>query len=226
MAANYHRALELAQEIRLRGLRFSWFASACVNQVDARLLRAFKEAGCWAILMGAESGVQKNLNALRKGITVEQTRRAVKAAKEAGLRVFLPFIFGIPGETYQEALQSIQFAIELEPDVVNFHALTPFPGTELYERAHQWGRIARDLRDYTYQGAAFVPHTLKREEILQLRQLAFRRFYSRPRYWLRRLLALRSLGDLRAVVLGARSLLGLWVSKGLFRTVLKSATLR
>ena len=84
-AADYDRAMEIAGEIKARGLDFTWFASACVHQVDRPLLRAFKDAGCWAILLGAESGVQKDLNALRKGITLDQTRRAVKAAKEAGL---------------------------------------------------------------------------------------------------------------------------------------------
>jgi radical SAM superfamily enzyme YgiQ (UPF0313 family) len=95
-----------------------------VNQVDAPLLRAFKDAGCWAILFGAESGVQKNLNAIHKGITLEQTRRAVRAAQEAGLKVFTPFLFGIPGETFEEGLKTIEFACELDPDVANFHALT------------------------------------------------------------------------------------------------------
>ncbi|HEW81544.1 MAG TPA: radical SAM protein, partial [Nitrospirae bacterium] len=66
-AADYDRAMRIANEIKSRGLDFTWFASACVHQVDKPLLQAFRDAGCWAILMGAESGVQKNLNAIRKG---------------------------------------------------------------------------------------------------------------------------------------------------------------
>ena len=217
LAADYDRALQLAAGIKARKLDFSWFASACVNQVDERLLRAFKEAGCWAILLGAESGVQKNLNALRKGSTLDQIRAAVRAAKAAGLRVSLPFLFGIPGETYEEALKTIEFAIELDPDLANFHALTPFPGTDLYDHHARYGTIARDSRDYTYQGVAFVPYTMTREQIHELRQLAFRRFYSRPRYLVRAALRLRSLNDLRAAAAGVRSLFWLWARRGLFR---------
>ena len=119
-----------------------------------------KKAGCWAILFGAESGVQKNLNTMKKGIKLDQTRAAVKAAKKAGLKVYTPFIIGIPGETYEEALQTIDFAIELDPHYANFHSMTPFPGTELYEniervrhhvdghrRLHLRGRRVRALYD-------------------------------------------------------------------------------
>ncbi len=216
LAADYDRAMLLARTIRERGLDFTWFASACANQVDLPLLRAFKQAGCWAILIGAESGVQKNLNTLRKGITLSQVRRAVRAAKQAGLTVFTPFLFGIPGETFAEALATIDFACELDPDVANFHALTPFPGTELHDNIGRYGTASANLEDYTYQGAAFTPHTMTREEICELRQIAFRRFYSRPRFLARRLLSLRTADDVRAAVTGMRSLLWLWVSRRLF----------
>jgi radical SAM superfamily enzyme YgiQ (UPF0313 family) len=217
LAADYDRAMRLAEEIKRQKLKFTWFASACVHQVDKPLLKAFKEAGCWAILFGAESGVQKNLNAIKKGITLEQTRKAVKAAKDVGLTVYTPFIFGIPGETYDEALRTIEFACELNPDIANFHALTPFPGTELYENIEKYGVMSGDLEDFTYQGAAFVPYTMTRSQIAELRQIAFRRFYSRPGYILRRTLALRSISDIKAAVNGARSLFWLWLKRDIFR---------
>lgn len=217
LAADYERALRLAREIKARGLDFSWFASACVNQVDEPLLRAFKEAGCWAILFGGESGAQENLNAVRKGSTLAQIRAAVRAAKAAGLRVSMPFMFGIPGETYADALKTIDFAIELDPDLANFHALTAFPGTDLYDHHAQYGTLSPELGDYTYQGAAFVPYTMTREEIHALRQLGLRRFYSRPAFLLRQLLRLRHVNDLRAALAGLRSLASLWARRGLFR---------
>ncbi|GAB4389588.1 MAG: radical SAM protein [Thermodesulfovibrionales bacterium] len=217
LAADYGRAMRIAEEIKRRKLDFTWFASACVNQVDGPLLRAFREAGCWAILLGAESGVQKNLNAIRKGITLEQTRRAVREAKAAGLTVLTPFLFGIPGETFEEGLKTIDFAIELDPDVANFHAITPFPGTELYDDIDKYGTMSEELEDYTYQGAAFVPHTMTRQQIAELRQIAFRRFYSRPGYLLRRLLAVRSLHELKVGFTGLRALFWLWAKPGIFR---------
>ncbi len=216
LAADYNRAMQIAQEIKRRRLDFTWFASACVNQVDKPLLRAFKDAGCWAILLGAESGVQKNLNAIRKGITLEQIRRAVKAAKEAGLKVYTPFIFGIPGETFKEGLKTIEFACEINPDIANFHALTPFPGTELYDNIDRYGEMSDELTDFTYQGAAFIPHSMTRQDIAMLRQIALRRFYSRPQFILRGIVGLRNFHDVKAALKSFRSLFWLWAKKDVF----------
>jgi radical SAM superfamily enzyme YgiQ (UPF0313 family) len=215
-AADYDRAMALSREIKARGLDFTWFASACANQIDAPLLRAMKDAGCWAILIGAESGVQKNLNTLRKGVTLDQLRRAVRTAKDVGLQVSTPFLIGIPGETVEDALKTIEFAIELDPDLANFHALTPFPGTHLYDHAQEYGAVSGDLRNFTYQGAAFVPDTMSRDDILELRQLAFRRFYSRPSFLLRRFCALRTLSDVKAAARGLKSLFWLWADRAVF----------
>jgi radical SAM superfamily enzyme YgiQ (UPF0313 family) len=215
-AADYNRAMEITREIGKRGLRFTWFASACVNQVDRPLLRAFKEAGCWAILFGAESGVQKNLITIRKGTTLEQIKRAVKDAQEVGLKVSTPFMFGIPGETFEEGLQTIQFAVELDPDMANFHAITPFPGTDLYDNLKQYGTISDELTDFTYQGAAFIPFTMTRQQILQLRQIAFKRFYSRPSFIFKKLLQIRNWHDLSVAVKSAQSLFWLLRKNGLF----------
>jgi hypothetical protein len=49
--------------------------------------------------------------------------------------------------------------MELDPDIANFHAITPFPGTELYDNIEKYGTMSEDLSDYTYQGAAFTPYT-------------------------------------------------------------------
>jgi len=212
-AQDRQRALALAREIRRRKLDFTWFASACVNQVDPELLEAFRDAGCWAMLFGVESGVQKNLDTLRKGITLPQARNAVRWAKEAGLRVQTTFMLGIPGETYGEALRTIDFACEIEPDMASFHAIVPFPGTWLHDHVRELGTLSEELTDFTYQGAAFVPRTMTRDQIRELRQRAYRRFYSRPSFLARRLLGLRSLSDVKVALGSARSLFWLWAGK-------------
>ncbi|MFV1997618.1 MAG: radical SAM protein [Acidiferrobacterales bacterium] len=214
--ADYDRAMEICGEIKARRLDFTWFASACINQVDKTLLQAMKDAGCWAILFGADSGVQKTLNALRKATTLDQIRRDVRAAKEVGLKVSTPFIFGAPGETFADGLKTIEFAIELDADLANFHALTPFPGTYLYDNLDKFGSVAGDLSDRNYQSAAFTPYSMTRDEILTLRQLAFRRFYSRPAFLFRRLLEIRTLNDCKVAVRGMKSLFWLWTRKKLF----------
>ena len=211
--ADRERALEILRQLREKKLKFSFYVSSRVNTVDYELLREMKKAGCWAVLFGAESGVQKNLNTMKKGINLDQTRAAVKAAKKAGLKVYTPFIIGIPGETYEEALQTIDFAIELDPHYANFHSMTPFPGTELYENIEKYGTMSSDTDDYTFEGAAFVPYTMTREQIDELRTIGFRKFYSRPKFILRRVLEIRSWYDFRTVAKGATSFFWLWSKK-------------
>ena len=219
--ADYERAFEITRAIRARGLKFAWFASACVHQVDPPLLAAMHQAGCWAVLLGAESGVQKNLNALRKGITPQQTRQAVKWAQQAGLKVITPFLFGIPGETFADGLRTIAFACRLDPDIASFHTITPFPGTELFETVRHYGTMSANTDDFTFQGMAFTPHTMTRREIERLRRIAFRSFYSRPTFlWrqLRQALVEKKPGRFKHLLLGLRSLFWLWVKGDLFRT--------
>lgn len=215
--ADRDRAMEILRQLKQKQLEFSFYVSSRVNTVDYELLKAMKDAGCWAILFGAESGVQKNLNTMKKGISLDQTRAAVKAAKKAGLKVYTPFIIGIPGETYQEALKTIDFAIELDPHYANFHSMTPFPGTELYENINEYGTMSMDTDDYTFEGAAFVPFTMTREQIDELRTLAFRKFYSRPKFIVRRLFEIRSWYDFRTVMKGATSFFWLWFQRDSLR---------
>ncbi|MHB8968755.1 MAG: B12-binding domain-containing radical SAM protein [Thermoleophilia bacterium] len=215
--ADRERALAILRGFKEKNLKFSFYVSSRVNTVDYELLREMKKAGCWAILYGAESGVQKNLNTMKKGITLEQTRAAVADAKKAGLKVYTPFIIGIPGETYEEALATIDFAIELDPHYANFHSMTPFPGTELYEKIDEYGTMSMNTDDYTFEGAAFVPYTMTREQIDELRTIGFRKFYSRPKFILRRLIEVRSWYDLRTVLKGATSFFWLWAKRDSLR---------
>jgi len=200
---NKERMHAILDGIIERDYDLSFYGSARADDVDPEIFRKMKKAKFWGILMGLESGVQKCLDAMGKRTTVEQNRRAVEWAHQAGLKTVTPFIFGIPGETFEDGLKSIQFAIDIDSDVVNFHSLTPFPGAELYENLEKYGTVATDnVLDYTFEGCAFVPYTMKREQIQELRKLGFRKFYRRPRYMWKRLKAIRTWTDIKVLVAG------------------------
>ena len=121
------------------------------------------------------------------------------------MKVSTPFIFGIPGETYEEGLRTIDFAIELNADMVNFHTLTPYPGTELYNNIDRYGTMTDKTEDLTFETGAFVPFSMTREEILNLKELGFKRFYCRPSYVIKRILSVRSRYDFLALLYGAKA---------------------
>jgi hypothetical protein len=109
--------------------------------------------------------------------------------------------------------------------MANFHAITPFPGTYLYDHVDKLGTISPMLSDFTYQGAAFVPNTMTRDDIQKLRQIAFRKFYLRPSFIWNKLLHLRSPSDLKVAYKSAKSLFWVLTRKDLFSKKEKNTTI-
>jgi len=132
------RALAICRELDRRGLSVRWRAYARVDTVDAELLAWMRKTGCERILFGAESGSPEILRRVRKGITPEQTRRAVQMTREAGIGVLASFVLGLPGETPQTLRQTLEFADSLGVPY-SLNLLTPYVGTEIRERAAEWG---------------------------------------------------------------------------------------
>lgn len=175
------RVLEICREIKRRGLDVVWVCSARSDLVDGELLKALRDAGCVMIYLGVESGVQRVLNLMRKGIKVEQSIRAVRLAKDAGLQVVASFVLGTPGETWEEALETIRFAKRLDPDFVQFSLATPFPGTELYRYAKEKGLLlTEDWTKYTVLKPVMRTEELSERELKKLIKKAYFDFYLQP----------------------------------------------
>jgi radical SAM superfamily enzyme YgiQ (UPF0313 family) len=104
-----------------------------------------KKAGCERIHFGIESGSDETLKLIKKGFTTDQARYAVEAAKNAGLEVLTYFMIGLPGETKDDVIRTIEFAIELDSDYATFSVTVPYPDTELYKNALRYGIIPIDF---------------------------------------------------------------------------------
>ncbi len=143
------RALAICREIHRRKLPIHWRAYARVDTVDPGLLEWMKKSGCERILFGAESGNAGILKRIRKGITPEQTRNAVEMARKAGIGVLASFVLGLPGETIQTLHETLDFARSLRVPY-SLNLLTPYLGTEVRERAEEWGIeiLSQDWRRY------------------------------------------------------------------------------
>ena len=198
------RALEFCDEILERGLDVDWAVNARVDRVSEKLLRRMKEAGCWRILYGIESGVQKNLDTLKKGTKVEQIRKAVNLTSKLGMEAYGTFMFGIPGETFEEGLQTIEFACSIDLDYAVFVNLTPLPGSEVYQDLLD-GKIkpAKFTKDrFNFKNVSFVPDTLTEDQIRFLIQEAHHRFYLRPGLVWKKIRRMKSILDLKKYING------------------------
>jgi radical SAM superfamily enzyme YgiQ (UPF0313 family) len=209
MTLNRKWMLSLCEALQSSGLDLTWTCYARADEVDPPLLAAMKAAGCFNIFYGFESGSQKLLDLIDKRISIEQSIRACRWTREAGIEVRGSFMLGLPGETPALARRTIRFALQLDPDYAQFCLTTPYPGTTLFKQAQQFGRLSTRLSDYHGWEAVFVPYGYSnRQQLLAMERLAMLRFYFRPRYWLRTLKKLRSREDLRRVLKGFRMALG------------------
>ena len=105
------RILAICRGIRERGLKIRWGCDAHVRQIEPELVRELAAANCYELSLGLESGVQRLLNRVRKGIKIEHSRRAVECIRNhSKISVEGLFILGLPGETPAETEQTIRFA--------------------------------------------------------------------------------------------------------------------
>jgi len=135
--SNQEHARSVCREILRRKLQFGWSAFSRVNTVDRETFRLMREAGCDAVSFGMESGNQEMLKRLRKGITLEQGRRAVAICKEVGILPHASFMAGLPGETLETLQDSQRFAESLDI-IYGYHILAPFPGTTIREEVDKY----------------------------------------------------------------------------------------
>ena len=178
-----NRVVKICEELRARNLQMKWDCGTRVDMVDRELMQTMRDAGCFAVWLGVESGSEAILGAMNKRIKLDQTRLAYKTAHQLGLMTIANVVLGFPGETEQTAKETIRFVKELNPDDVGFYIATPYPGTPMYEQVKKngWLRIT-DFDKYDTAGPTFETPTMSMEKIAELRYKAYQDFYLRPGY--------------------------------------------
>src|SRR3990170_4980380 len=131
---NRERMLEVCNELVKRKVGVGWECLSRVDTMDCEVAVKMRRSGCVRVFFGIESGTDEVLGLMQKQITVEQARRAVYNAKEAGLQVGAFFILGYPGENGETILDTVRFASGLPLDYLSFTLPYPIPGTALFER--------------------------------------------------------------------------------------------
>ncbi len=153
------RVLEICEEILNRCLNIGWELTngTRVDKVDKELLEKMHEAGCYRIYYGIESGSEKVLRMLRKGIKLDQVRRVVKWTKEIGIEVGGFFMIGGPGETVETLKETERFIDELNLDYVHLSIATPYPRTDFWDWVLKNGRFVTN--DYSKFEKEFIFET-------------------------------------------------------------------
>jgi len=200
---------QVAEEIINRKLDVAWVCNSRVDNVDLELLLKIKNAGCWMIGYGIESANQGVLDSVKKGINVQDIIKAVELSKKAGLEVTAHCILGFPQDTRESILETIELVKNLDIDYAQFYCAVPFPGSELYSETKEKNWIcSRDWRRFEQNFSVLNTPNLSAEEIMRLRNLAYRSFYFRSKRILKILKQIRTFPQLINLIKGAIDFLG------------------
>ncbi len=177
---NLPRVEALAKELGKLGV--TWSCNAKAN-VPRKTLEILKANGLRLLLVGYESGNQKILHNIKKGLLVEVARRFTKDCHELGIVIHGTFILGLPGETRETIRETLNFAKEINPHTIQVSLAAPYPGTFLYKQAKENGWFAEDVDLLTEDGTQIAPLDyphLGHGEIFDAVEDFYKKFYFRP----------------------------------------------
>lgn len=202
------RLTQICEEIRKRDIDVKWMCQSRVDNVDKELLSEMKMAGCHYIKYGVESGSQKMLDLMKKGITLDDARKAFRLTRKMGIKAQAFFLIGLPWETEETFRDTVEFAKELKPDSAQFAVVVPHPGTELYDICIKKGWLKfNSWEDFDCRKALIETENLSTEDVEKYRVEAYRKFYFRPSYILRTTLKLWNPKEAKRIIRSARSII-------------------
>jgi hopanoid biosynthesis associated radical SAM protein HpnJ len=172
-----------ALAIELGKLGVTWSCNAKAN-VPRRTLEIMKQNGLRLLLVGYESGNQKILHNIKKGLLVDVARRFTKDCHELGIVIHGTFILGLPGETKETIQETLEFAKQINPHTIQVSLAAPYPGTFLYKQAKENGWLYNEEIDLlTQEGTQIAPLNyphLSHTEIFSSVEDFYKKFYFRP----------------------------------------------
>ncbi|MEO2048065.1 MAG: radical SAM protein, partial [Pirellulales bacterium] len=142
----------MIETFQAQGRPITWVATTRCDLVDDELARKMKESGCRLLTFGIETGSPSMMKILRKGITHEKVDHCSKVMQKAGITWEAFFMMGFPDETLETAEETMELIRKLGV-VVAISLFTPYPGTEMYERAKSYGLLEEPIawRHFSHQ---------------------------------------------------------------------------
>ena len=195
----------VCKRLKTEKLDMRWTCNARVDYMTPEILKLMKEAGCWSISYGIESGSQRILDYMGKRITLAQVKQAVRWTKEAGIRSRGFFILGYPTESQAEVAKTIEFMLDLDLDDIHVSLFTPFPNTGSYYQALEHGVLDDDWSKMSQWNPVFKPAGFEDGDLERYLRQAVRKFYLRPRVVSGYLSIIREPQNLKKLFVGAKA---------------------
>ena len=179
---NSNRITKICNYIKQNKIDLTWSCDARIDTVKSKeKLQMIKDAGCWQICYGIESGNQSILDIEKKNTKLNKIEEVVEWTAKVGIQVKGFFMMGHPLETKDTMRETIDFAKKLPLSNAHVTYVTPLPGTELYKTAHRYGTFDADWRKMNMWTPVFIPNGLTIDDLEEYKKLFFKEFYFRPK---------------------------------------------
>lgn len=208
---DHDRLTEICQGMIDRKLKINWFCQSRTDRITLDVARIMKKAGCRMISFGVESGNENTLKRIRKNVKLDVVLNSISLCKKAGIRTQGTFILGLPWETRQEMMDTIDFSLKSKLDLAIFFSFTPYPGT------HEWQSVPEELKPKNIkEWDTFVCNNrvgrtwnsnLNEKEMKVIISKAHWKFYMRPVQVFRILKSVHSIMELFGIIQNACGLI-------------------
>lgn len=178
---------ELIKKSELYG-KIAYTANSRVKPLSQEVLNAMADTGCFTIAFGFETGNEETIKRIKKGVTLEDNKKAVLYAKNAGIPVYGFYMIGFPWETKKHIKDTEKLIYELDCDFLEVHIALPYYGSEFYdlckkENVLNKSSIGTDYFHSSTKGTKYI----KTEELLKIRRNILLKYHLRPKYIFRKL---------------------------------------
>jgi len=202
---------EFCKELRERKIKITWSCNARAT-LNYSTMKTMKDAGCRLIIVGYESGSDKILSNIKKGVTTQQMKSFTEDAKRSRLLVHGDFIIGLPGETKQTAEETLTFIKTLKPNILQVAVATPIPGTEFYNWVKEKGYLLIDdleksIDENGYQKCIISYPDFNKADIELFVNKALKEYYLNPSFIpiaLSNIMRKNGLHELKSMLLSAK----------------------
>ena len=155
-ALNKKHVIDICNEISNRKLKIKWNCMVDAS-LDKGLLKVMKKSGCTGITIGAESADDEVLKHLGKTITRKIILETVKICKEIGLRSHICWVLGLPHSSKKSDIETVEFALNMPSDTLQFSICTPYLGTKMYKWCEDNGYLrTKEWKNFSGQNSTPV----------------------------------------------------------------------
>jgi len=174
--------LALCKEMKRRKLNVRWAAQIKLNHINREMLKEMKSSGCETLCFGVESGSDRILNILRKGITVREIKKSSSMINKEDMFTVCFFMIGCPTETMEEIEKTFKLALEIDSDLIQVAFFTPYPGSPIFEKFRKKFLFSRFSHyDTLIHNFSNVPSG----RLMRAQKEFYWKYYARPSFILR-----------------------------------------